>query len=271
MPNPQIIALTPPSLPPGYCFTTFQQLAIDLFAGAFGTIAASVGLGFNFGAAIPGVNDQSKPWLRLNASGAIIGTYSYAFGRWVREHPIPAGPNGWRGLWVGSVDDLYLFDGGDGSKPSTTPPTNVTGTFYEADPDWAGRVFIGAGTLPLSGTILSIGDIGGLDMVSLTVQEMPPHTHTPQAEEQTGKPANEIWGSSNDGSSGGSTATGKVYPGGDGLNAGTGSSYVPINTTLKDAGGVTGVTPIVVKPHENMPPFRVGTIIRRTSRAYYTA
>ena len=66
MPMPTTIPLTPGSLPPGYCFSTWAQLVIDIFTGAFGTIPGSLGSGFNYGSDIPGVDDQNKPWIRTD-------------------------------------------------------------------------------------------------------------------------------------------------------------------------------------------------------------
>jgi len=269
MPAPTTIPLTPPSLPPGYCFSTWQQLVIDIFTGAFGTIPGSLGIGFNYGADIPSVDDQSKPWIRTDVSGGDLGTWTFGYGKWTKRHPIPA-VSDIREIWVGTLADLYLFDGGDGIDPTVTPPTPITGSFWEQDTAFAARTIVGVGTLPVSGTILAVGDQGGLDKVKLTLQEMFPHTHTPQAEEQTGKPQNKIWGSDGLGGGGGASTPGKVYPSGNGL-AISAAAEVPVNTTLANAGGDTSATPPVdSKAHENMPPFRAVYLVKRTARVYYT-
>lgn len=266
MPTPTTIPLTPASLPPGYCFSTWQQLVIDIFTGAFGTIPGNLGIGFNYGPDIPGVDDQNKPWIRTDVSGGDMGKWTFGYGRWTQRHFPPAGPNGDRIIWAGTLADLYSWDGGDGTDPTVTPPTQVTGSFWEQDTDFAARTIVGVGTLPLSGTVLAVGDTGGLDQVKLTLEEMFPHTHTPQAEEQAGKPANKIWGSDPAGGAG----TGNVYPNNDGL-AGIATQEVPINTTLANAGGDTSATPPVdSKPHENMPPFITVYVAKRTARIYDT-
>lgn len=264
MPTPITISINPPSLPAGYCYpSTPQQFAIDLFAGVYGTLPGSVGIGFNFGNAIPAVNDQNKPWHRTNADGSDDGTWTFAFGKWTKKYPIPAGPNDYRAIWVGSPNDMWSYDGGDGQDPTVVAPTNVTGSFWEIDTAFAARTLVGVGTLPVANKILNVGDVGGLDRVSLALTEMPPHTHIAQADGQAGKPANTIWGSDAAGDS-----SGQVYPNNHGL-ANIGTSEVPIKTTLKDAGGDTSVTPVVVKPHENMPPYLAVYVIRRTARGYY--
>src|SRR4249919_3780163 len=105
MANPQIIPIIPPSLPPGYCFTTWQQLAIDLFTGAFGVIPSNVGTGYNFGNSIPAVNDQNKPWVRTNLDGSLEGMYTFAFGTWTRPYPVAPAPASYRAIWVGTLAD----------------------------------------------------------------------------------------------------------------------------------------------------------------------
>jgi len=265
MPMPTTIPLTPGSLPPGYCFSSWGQLVIDIFTGAFGTIPGSLGIGFNYGPDIPGVDDQGKPWIRTDVSGGDLGTWTFGYGRWTKKHPVPASSD-MRQIWVGTLANLYAFDGGDGIDPTVTPPTQVTGSFWEQDTAFAARTIVGVGTLPVSTTVLAVGDTGGLDQVKLTLEEMFPHTHTPQAEEQAGKPANKIWGSDPAGGAG----TGNVYPNNDGL-AGVATQEVPINTTLANAGGDTSATPPVdSKPHENMPPYVAVYVVKRTARAYYT-
>ncbi len=262
---PQTIPIYPASLPPGYCFTTWPQFAIDLFNGAFGVIPGSLGIGFNFGNSIPSVDDTNKPWIRANADGGMDKIYVYASGRWTSPHPIPASSEV-REIWVGTLADLYSFDGGDGVDPTVTPPTSVLGSFWERDANFDARTIVGVGTLPVSGTILAVGDTGGLDAVKLALAEMFPHTHAPQAEEQTGKPLNKIWGSDPNPPSGG----GGVYPNNHGL-ASIGTVETPINTTLAPMGGDTSVTPPVdSKAHENMPPFVAVYVIKRTARIYYT-
>jgi microcystin-dependent protein len=263
MPSNQMLQVVL-GLPPGYCFSTWAQVALDLSTGAFAVFPSNIGTGYNVGQAIPAVNDQDKIWHRLNPDNSLNGTFAFAFGTWARPYLIPPGPSDYRAIWVGTLPDLYSYDGGDGIDPTVTPPGPTTGSFWQQDTTFAARTLVGVGTLPVAGTILSVGDLGGLDRVSLTVQEMPPHTHTPQSEGQTGKPANRIWGSSGDG-----TKTGLVYPGDDGL-ATAATAEVPVNTTLANTGGDTSVTPVVVKPHENMPPFVAVYVIKRTTRAHIT-
>ena len=94
MPTPQTIPLTPGSLPPGYCFSTWQQLVIDIFTGAFGAIPGDLGIGFNYGPDIPSVDNQNKPWIRTDVSGGDMGKWTFGYGRWTQRHFPPAGPDG---------------------------------------------------------------------------------------------------------------------------------------------------------------------------------
>ncbi len=265
MPPPINIPLFPPSLPPGYCFTSWQQLLIDFFTGAVGVFPGNIGTGFNFGNGVPSVNNQSLPWIRTDVNNALEGTYSFAFGKWVRPYRVPPGPNDERLIWGGSLTDLYNYDGGDGTDPTITPPTNITGSFWQADTVFACRMPIGAGTLPLSLGVINPGDLGGLELVSLDVKEMPPHSHQTVADGQVGKPPNKAWGSSADGSK-----TGRVYPQNDDGLVTVASAEVPITTTLADTGGDTSLTPVVVKAHQNLPPFVTVSFCNRTIRAYVT-
>lgn len=262
MPSAQKVELVPPSFPPGYCYpATPQQFATDLFTGAFGIIAASVGIGFNYGSTKPGVDDTGKPWLRTGPSNEDLGVWEFAFGKWTQLYLPPVGPSDYRAVWVGTLADLYSYDGGDGVDPTVTPPTQVTGSFWMVDPAFAARTIVGAGTLPIAGTILNIGDLGGLDKVSLDISEMPPHSHETVAPDQPGAPINKAWGSS----PGGSGAAGVIYPSDGGLG---GPGADPIRTTIQSSGGDLTVTPVIVKPHENMPPFKVVAVIMRTGRTH---
>jgi len=265
MPTPPNIALVPPSFPPGYCFTTWQQFAIDLFTGAFGVLPASVGTGFNIGNAPPSdPADNLKPWFKTNPDQSLEGIYVFAFGTWVRPYPTPPGPTDFRAIWVGTLVDLYSYDHGDGTDPTVTPPTTITGSFWQQDTDFAARTLVGVGTLPLAGTVLSVGDTGGLDEVKLLTENLAPHTHQAHAADQTGDPNNVIWGSSPLGS----TSQGVLYPGSGGLG---GPNENPIRTTLRNTGGDLSITnPTEAVGHENMPPFKAVYVVKRTTRVHIT-
>jgi microcystin-dependent protein len=258
----QRIPIVGPSAPPGYCFSTWTQLFIDIYRGAYAVIAGNIGTGFNFGQTIPGVDDTNKPWVRTNPDNSLEGIYTFAYGKWTRPHPIPAGPNDYRAIWVGPLagaGGLWSFDGGDGQDPTIVPGANVIGSFWDQDTTFAARMLVGVGTLPLSGTILNVGDMGGLDEVTLSLPQTPTHTHQSIVPDQADAP-NVIWGSSPAGAGG----AGVIYPGGGGLG---GPNANPIHTELDDAGGdpTTGVT----EPHENMPPYVAVYVIKRTGRSHY--
>lgn len=89
--------------------------------------------------------------------------------------PYNFAPQGWalcQGQLMAISENTTLFQligttyGGDGQQ-----------TF--ALPDLRGRTPIGTGTSANSGTTYTLGDNGGVEQVTLTVNQMPAHTHTP--------------------------------------------------------------------------------------------
>ena len=121
----------------------------------------------------------------------------------------------------------------------------VIGTTYGGDgeetfnlPNLQSRVPIHMGQGP-SGVTYQIGEMAGTEAVTLTVQQMPTHSHAPLAANTGGSddPTGNNWAS---------TSTGKPYgtpPGSDAMNPGT----------ITAAGGS--------QPHDNMIPYLVVTYI----------
>src|SRR4029450_6612929 len=81
---------------------------------------------------------------------------------------------------------------------------SLLGTTYGGDgevtfqlPDLRGRFPIHQGTSPATGTTFAIGDFGGSEEVTLTVQQMPAHSHSATAssnKSNNGTPTNSVWG-----------------------------------------------------------------------------
>jgi microcystin-dependent protein len=131
---------------------------------------------------------------------------------------------------------------------------SLIGTTYGGDgqetfalPDLRGRMPVHQGQGPgLSTRIL--GELGGVETVTVTMQQMPAHTHLPMANSANGNadsPSNTVWAAS-----------------------GTTTQFVPgaqANTTMNpNAVGLTGGN----QPHENMLPFTTISFIIATEGIY---
>ncbi len=105
-------------------------------------------------------------------------------------------------------------------------------------PDLRGRFTVGAGQGPgLSAN--DLGETGGSETVTLTVDQMPAHTHRPQATNARGdreSPSNAIWAQPHQGR------------GSEAAYAAGGSTPMHPQAFAAQGGG---------QPHNNMPPFQV--------------
>lgn len=111
--------------PPGTCPATFDDgvnILKTLITGAVTTGYTP----FIMGAATPSVDDQDKPWIRLDTNGAPMGTYVFFGGHWRRQYSVPLGTvtmvavgptnfdaNG-KGVPGGDWDGWHLCNGKDG-------------------------------------------------------------------------------------------------------------------------------------------------------------
>lgn len=172
-----LIQLTPPSLPVGYCPTSFQQLATDLIRGTQARFRSSIGnTFFNYGSSTPETDNRVYPWMDLDGNW---WNYSGDAGGWVRKHPyLASGP--FRALWVGTLNELKTFDGGADEVVSNPL---YQGPMWEVDSLFAGLFPVGVGPLGTSGNVVvasSITDtnISGSDKKTLTTAQIPAHNHT---------------------------------------------------------------------------------------------
>lgn len=145
MPNLNLITLTAPTLPLGYCPATYQNLALDIINGTQATFNSTVGNSFfNTGASAPAVNNQIFPWFDNDGQWWI-----FSGGVWARENPTPA-LSGERKMWVGTISDLQAYDGGDGTA---TTPSTYAGAMWEVDTEFAARFPVGVGAFAASGSV----------------------------------------------------------------------------------------------------------------------
>ena len=230
MPNLTLITLTAPSLPANYCPASYQKLANDIIGGTQATFNSTIGNSFfNFGPTYPAINNRIYPWLDENGQWWI-----YDQGFWLRKNPVTAAYE--RRIYVGTTTDLLSYDGGDGTATATT----TTGPMWMVDTLFDARFPVGAGAFAASGAVAVLGtatstSIVGEDQHTLTVPEIPAHTHNffPL-----------VTADANNG-------------GANGVQYGT-----TANVATSSTGGGAA--------HNNLPPFYGVYFIKRTARVYYT-
>lgn len=164
-----------------------------------------------------------SPALKAQGSDPFLGQIAFV--------PYNFAPLGWaecNGQIMSIAQNTALF-----SLLGTTYGGNGTTTF--ALPDMRGRVLVHSGQSASSGTTYTMGEIGGAESVTLTVTQMPAHSHTVSAV----------------------TAEG---------NQNTPTGNIPADTKLldkeySDATSNTTMGSSMIKPtggnqpHENRPPF----------------
>lgn len=246
MPNLNLITLTAPTLPLGYCPATYQNLALDIINGTQATFNSTVGNSFfNTGASAPSVNNQIFPWLDNDGQWWI-----FSVGVWIRENPTPP-KSGERKMWVGTISDLQAYDGGDGTA---TPPSIYAGAMWDVDTEFAARFPVGVGAFVASGAVAVLGtatstSIVGEDKHTLNASEIPTHNHNVRVETANGVTVSNLM-----------CTDFAEKPAGNGNN--DFSWQAGIHVVADNFGG--GLS------HNNLPPFYGVYFIKRTIRVYYT-
>lgn len=228
-------------LPSPYCFTTPEKLALDITAGLYGYLPGNYST-FIDSESEPSASDRDKLWFKREVGGAPTGRlYAYYNGNWVMPNPEAAGGYA-RRIFRGTPEQIWAYDGGDGTDPAINPPTSAAGAMWVIDTDFGGRFPIGVGTVQPSGTVVAQGDTGGADQHTLTVDEMPEHNHPPLV-------------------SGHNFCT--YTPDNTGVNDGNlGNDFIGAATT-----GNTGGS----DPHSILNPYLGVYFIRRSNRVFYVA
>ena len=163
-----LIKAIPPSFPEGYCPTTFAEgfmLAISQTQFIFQSDVANSF--YNIGDQVPSVDNRGFPWMR-SIGGQFERWYQWSpnYGAWISPYWTPPPPESkWALDWTGSEVELKSLDNSGGAA---NPVTATTGPFWEVDHDLDQRIAIGAGTLPISGTLIGVGTNVGADKIALT-------------------------------------------------------------------------------------------------------
>lgn len=224
------IQITTSEVPSTFCHRTWPETWPFLVSLLEGTLEGNV-QSVNFSSTTPAAEDRDKPLLKTNADGTPASAvwYSYASGNWLGKHPLVPGIVV---MYEGSEASITALDGGEAATVTAS-----TGPFWEKVTNMDAKFPIGPGTLPISGTVVAVGDTGGLEKVTLTASEMPAHTHNIR-----------IGGA--DPTSGGSVIESAQTP------------DVPQGQKSTESSGSGDA-------HQNMPPYRAILFIRRTARLFY--
>lgn len=218
------------TLPQGFCPASYQDM-LNQFSAHQSVTFPSTFAGVTVSTTKPANTTQA--WLQLDSFGRPVRLYYFAQGAWLSLHPDVPGKII---IWDSALPDFTEFDGGDAG-----PAGPLSGPMWEEVTELRAKFPIGAGTLP-SATVLSVGDTGGEEKHSLLEVEMPPHVHSYQTIVQ-----------------------GTTGP----FDDTHGTALAPFATRQTQSAGGSG-TPPAVTPHNNMPPYYVVYMLRRTSRLFYT-
>lgn len=228
------IPITSTAVPIGFCFIDWQTSLPHIAA----LLRASADLETNIHIGDAPPTDLSRWWARTIA-GVPDRLYGFQSGVWLAKHPIPVGftmlaPAGHNRISIAALD------GGDGDPDAAVG--DYTGPMWAIDTDFEALFPIGPGTLA-SGNIITEGDAGGAEEISLTIPQIPPHSH-------------QVLVSSSD--TAGGTSAQRLRPDSTLANS-------EANTALTGGDSVTGL----VAPHPNLPPWRARYFIKKTGRTHY--
>ena len=144
---------------------------------------------FNFGSQTPSPANRNRPWIRKASSGTPSGTWVYSNGFWLQPHrcydPQSDAICDEVIMWTGDESGIETLDGGEAGTV-----TELSGPMWAKVTEMAARIPIMPGTLP-SATAVNVRSTGGEETHTLTLAEIPSHTHTAhQATTSQGSGAN---------------------------------------------------------------------------------
>ncbi len=221
------------TLPPGSCPSTYQELA-DLLASIYSVTVNTNNTGIVVSATKPA--DTTVVWKQINTQGQPLRDYIFVGGLWLSRHTLEPGSIM---LWGRALPNFTTFDGGDALTPSI-----LSGPMWEEATELRAKFPIGAGTLP-SGAVLAVGDTGGEETHTITVAQMPTHTHPITA------PA------TNDPSNGKGTIAGRN-------SISTIETYNDVDNGGMSIANAGGGMPLTI-----MPPYYALYFLRRTQKEFF--
>lgn len=239
------------------CYPDNVQTLADLIVSVLqGEVAFSLG-GVIYSETEPAAEYRGNTgWFNLVDYKLYFWNSTYS--AWAREYDVPASGNE-RRIWVGTEADLKTYDGGADAAISAS-----TGPFWEIDTNFAAKFPMGAGTLPVSATVVGVGDTGGEEKHVLTVSEMQ-HFHGVGTDGQTDDPfamLHRTW----------NTAP-TTYPQRvNDMNPTSASGWHDDGNISSGVGGTTkALADETVDGHNTLPPYRAVYFIKRTARIWVFA
>lgn len=252
--NNAVIQFSFTGLSANYCFTGFDRFALDIVAGMQGYLPGTYSTIVR-SATEPVAADRDKVWFQVNADGAATGKqFTYAYGKWVMLNPRVASGDE-RVWWTGSESDAWSYDGGDGTDPSSNPPTATSGAMWVRDRDYDFRFPLAAGT-SAKPTTVSPGDTGGNEEIVQTAAQVAKHQHLVWPADGGDGNTGKIWSHLDPGGESCASALEKIIQPNDNCDA---------QTTLVAQFQADGDESMNV-----MPPWRCGMWLKRSARAYFT-
>lgn len=229
--NPLVLPVNPGTLDSGFCPATLQEMLVGFSAKQSVTFPDTFA-GVTMSSTKP--VDTTQAWYQLDSLGRPVRLYTFAQGAWLSLHPcVP----GFTMIWTSALPNFNTFDGGDANALSP-----ISGPMWEVVTALAARVPLGAGTLPISTTVVAIGDTGGEEKHVITTAELPIHNHPRNNENKTEIATLTVPGDTID-TNFGTTQNGKTT----GITGNTGGDQA----------------------HQNMPPYLGVAFLRRTARLFY--
>jgi microcystin-dependent protein len=194
-----------------------------------------------------------------NFFGEMVRWFIYDGVNWLSPHPVPPNCPECR-IWTGTEQALWSYDGGDGSDPSTNPPTANTGAMWVVETAFQFRFPLGVGTSPtgFDGNVpsaVAVLEQGGDERVTLGTNQAGPHKHELIAALDSSPTVVPITDSNQVSSRPVDNTVGFDVINGTSAPAANGLSGEMVGTTLS---------------HQNMPPFVGVFFIKRSTRIYYT-
>jgi len=227
MPTNAIIQFQAAAFPEGTCFLSEQERANAIAENLIGHLPGTFN-SFVIGSSTPAAEDQDKPWIADD--GRVYLFDLPGLGAWVARHPLPVASVM---MWTGDISAIDTFDGGETGVVGV-----ASGPMWEVMTAMAGRFPIHPGTMD-SGAIIGQGATGGAERHTLTLAEIPTHSHDVPL-----RPTED-------------PGTTNLYADRARANAAEPTDLLP---TSEVGDG---------DPHNNMPPYFGIYFIRRSARVWY--